>query len=66
MDIKGEFRIPLPQDAVWRALNDTEILKASIPGCDELIREGDTAFKGQGFRLGRAGSRQVQRAGGVV
>ncbi len=47
MDMKGEFRVPLPQDAVWRALNDTEILKASIPGCDELIREGDTAFKGK-------------------
>ena len=47
MDMKGEFRIPLPQDVVWRALNDAEILKASIPGCDELIRESDTAFKGK-------------------
>jgi carbon monoxide dehydrogenase subunit G len=47
MDMKGEFRIPLPQDAVWRALNDAEILKASIPGCDELIRESDIAFKGR-------------------
>jgi len=47
MDMKGEFRIPVPQDVVWRALNDAEILKASIPGCDELIRESDTAFKGR-------------------
>jgi uncharacterized protein len=47
MDMKGEFRIPLPQDVVWRALNDTEILKASIPGCDELIRESDTVLKGR-------------------
>jgi carbon monoxide dehydrogenase subunit G len=47
MDMKGEFRVPLPQNSVWRALNDTEILKASIPGCDELIREGDAAFKGK-------------------
>jgi carbon monoxide dehydrogenase subunit G len=47
MDMKGEFRIPLPQDVVWRALNDTEILKASIPGCDELIRESDTVLKGK-------------------
>jgi carbon monoxide dehydrogenase subunit G len=47
MDMKGEFRIPLPQDVVWRALNDTDILKASIPGCDELIRESDTVLKGK-------------------
>ena len=32
---------------VWRALNDAEVLKASIPGCDELIRESDTTFKGK-------------------
>jgi carbon monoxide dehydrogenase subunit G len=47
MDMKGEFRIPLSQDVVWRALNDAEILKASIPGCEELVRESDTRFKGR-------------------
>jgi carbon monoxide dehydrogenase subunit G len=46
MDMKGEFRVPLPQEVVWRALNDPEMLKASIPGCDELIRESETSFKG--------------------
>ncbi len=45
--MKGEFRVPLPQEVVWRALNDAEVLKASIPGCDELIRESDTSFKGR-------------------
>jgi carbon monoxide dehydrogenase subunit G len=47
MDMKGEFRVPQPQDVVWRALNDPEVLKASIPGCDELIRETETSFKGR-------------------
>lgn len=47
MDMKGEFRVPLPQDVVWRALNDAEVLKASVPGCDELIRESETSFKGK-------------------
>ena len=47
MDMKGDFRIPLAQALVWRALNDPEILKASIPGCDELIRESDTSFAGK-------------------
>jgi carbon monoxide dehydrogenase subunit G len=47
MDMKGEFRVPLPQGVVWLALNDPDVLKASIPGCDELIRESDTSFKGR-------------------
>lgn len=47
MDMKGEFRVPLPQGVVWRALNDPAVLKASIPGCDELIRESDSSFKGR-------------------
>jgi carbon monoxide dehydrogenase subunit G len=47
MDMKGEFRVPVPQELVWRALNDPEVLKASIPGCDELIRESETSFKGR-------------------
>ena len=49
MDMKGEFRIPVGQDAVWRALNDPEVLKASIPGCEELVRESDTSFSGKVF-----------------
>ena len=49
MDMKGEFRIPQPQETVWRALNDPEILKGAIPGCEELVRESDTRFKGKVF-----------------
>ena len=49
MDMKGEFRIPVGQDAVWLALNDPEILKASIPGCEELVRESETSFSGKVF-----------------
>jgi carbon monoxide dehydrogenase subunit G len=47
MDMTGEHRIRLPLETVWRALNDADILKASIPGCEELIRESDTSFKGR-------------------
>jgi carbon monoxide dehydrogenase subunit G len=47
MDLKGEHRINLPQARVWQALNDPAILKASIPGCDELTKESDTNFKGK-------------------
>jgi uncharacterized protein len=30
---------------VWRALNDPEILKASIPGCESLEKTSDTEFQ---------------------
>lgn len=42
MDMSGEYRLPAPRDAVWKALNDPEVLKASIPGCDELVMKSDT------------------------
>jgi uncharacterized protein len=44
MDMTGEYRIPASREVVWEALNDPEILKASIPGCEDLQQEGDHAF----------------------
>ena len=41
MDLTDEILIPAPRDAVFAALNDPEILKASIPGCEELLRHSD-------------------------
>ncbi len=38
MDMTGERRIPAPRQTVWTALNDTEVLKSCIPGCDKLER----------------------------
>jgi carbon monoxide dehydrogenase subunit G len=42
MDLTGEYRIPAPREAVWKALNDPEILKQSIPGCEEIQKISDT------------------------
>jgi carbon monoxide dehydrogenase subunit G len=44
MDMTGEYRIPAPRDKVWAALNDPEVLKASIPGCQSLERVSDREF----------------------
>ncbi|MET4700127.1 carbon monoxide dehydrogenase subunit G [Constrictibacter sp. MBR-5] len=44
MEMKGESRIEAPRDRVWAALNDPEVLKASIPGCEELERTEDGGF----------------------
>jgi len=45
MDMTGEYRIPAPRQAVWDALNDPEVLKASIPGCDAVEKVSDTELK---------------------
>jgi uncharacterized protein len=42
MDMTGEFRIPAPRQKVWEALNDPEILKQSIPGCEEIEKVSST------------------------
>lgn len=36
MDMTGEYRIPAPRTDVWNALNDPDVLKACIPGCESL------------------------------
>lgn len=45
MDMKGEYDIPAPREAVWAALNDPEILKACITGCESLERSGENGFE---------------------
>jgi carbon monoxide dehydrogenase subunit G len=45
MDMTGERRIPATRQAVWDALNDPAVLKASIPGCKSLEKTSDTDMK---------------------
>ncbi len=47
MEMSGEYRIEAPREKVWAALNDPEILKQSIPGCDEIEQTSDTSFEAQ-------------------
>lgn len=42
MEMTGAIHIAAPRARVWTALNDPEILKESIPGCQELNRLSDT------------------------
>src|SRR5690606_27104834 len=44
MDMTGEYRIPAPRQAVWEALNDPEVLKQAIPGCEEIEKGSPTSF----------------------
>lgn len=41
MDMSGSEHIDAPVEAVWRALNDPEILRQAIPGCESLEKGED-------------------------
>ena len=41
MELTDEIIIPAPRDTVYKALNDVDVLKTCIPGCEELDREGE-------------------------
>ena len=47
MEMSGEQLIPAPQRVVWDALNDPEMLKASVPGCESIERTGDNEYQVQ-------------------
>ena len=42
MEIKGEYKIAASREKVFAALNDAEVLKACIPGCESLEKSSDT------------------------
>ena len=45
MDMSGEYTIPAPREKVWEALNDPEVLKQCIDGCQSLEKTSDTEFE---------------------
>ena len=45
MDLSDEILIPAPREQVYAALNDPEILRECIPGCEELVKTSDTELE---------------------
>jgi carbon monoxide dehydrogenase subunit G len=45
MTMTGEVMLPADRPAVWAALNDPEVLKRCIPGCEALEKVSDTEFQ---------------------
>ena len=45
MEISEEIRINAPREQVFIALNDVEILKQAIPGCEDIQALSDTEFE---------------------
>jgi len=63
MKMTGEERIAAPIDAVWAALNDPDVLRACIPGCQSLEPMGDDGFQAAAtIKIGPISA----RFGGVV
>lgn len=47
MELKDSVRIPKDRDTVWQALNDADVLRQVIPGCQELVQESSDSMTGQ-------------------
>lgn len=45
MEMTGEQLIALPQQATWNALNDPDVLKDCIPGCESITRLSDNEYE---------------------
>ncbi len=45
MKLTGTRQLSAQPTAVWAKLNDVDVLRRCIPGCESLEREGDNAFK---------------------
>lgn len=44
MKMSGEETIAAPIENVWAALNDPDLLKQCIPGCESITKKSDTEF----------------------
>ena len=42
MTMSGEVQLAAPREVVWGKLNDPAVLKACIPGCDQLTKDDET------------------------
>jgi hypothetical protein len=45
MDMTGEYKIAAPRARVWAALNDPDVLRQAIPGCEELNKLSETELE---------------------
>ena len=44
MELTGSYYLKVKKEVVWKALNNPEILKQCIPGCESFEKESGTTF----------------------
>ncbi|MCJ0764075.1 CoxG family protein [Variovorax terrae] len=53
MDMQGSRQLAVTQQQAWDALNDPEVLKACIPGCDKVEATGENQYAvGMALKIG--------------
>jgi len=58
MEMQGSRQLAVPQQQAWEALNDPEVLKICIPGCDRVEQTGDGQYAlGMGVKIGPVSAR---------
>lgn len=57
MQMTGEQRIAAPRAKVWAALNDPDVLRQCIPGCQSLEKDGDALKALVNIKIGPIGAR---------
>ena len=45
MQLTSQQALPVPQDVAWQALNDIELLRESIPGCESITATGENEYE---------------------
>ncbi|MCB2053504.1 MAG: carbon monoxide dehydrogenase subunit G, partial [Geminicoccaceae bacterium] len=63
MDMSGEYVIPADRETVWKALNDPDVLRRAIPGCDELNKVSENELEAK--VTAKVGPVKARFAGGV-
>ena len=44
MDMKGERLLPSDRATAWSLLNDSEVLKQCVPGCESMTATGESSY----------------------
>ena len=44
MKLVGSYKLNVKKEIVWQALNNPDILKQCIPGCESFVKESSTVF----------------------
>jgi uncharacterized protein len=45
MTMTGEVQLPASRETVWDKLNDPDVLKGCVPGCEQFERIGENEFQ---------------------
>ena len=44
MKLAGSYKLNVKKEVVWKALNDPNILKRCIPGCETFVKDSSNSF----------------------